>query len=598
MDMTAFANASRELLQGGDPVGAEQVLAPVLNDLRADPSVTHLMGLIMKAQNRLEDAERYFRSAVANALQDGQYYNDLAVVLQARGNHGEAAKVFRAAIALLPQVGLVRVNLVSCLMATGDLAEAEREARAYLALSNSSEAWALLSTVQRALDRREDSLGSAEAAVRLAPNDRALRHAHAVALDRAGHIEGAVHAYRTLAQQGLDTAELALNFARALYAIGRHAEAESVLDQTVAHWPSAGAAHAALARMRWLRGEGEKCTRAIEEELQRRPDDASLYLVCADALHRGHHEAKALRILEQALTRVSPTPGLLTAMGIVLDELDRPEEGLAHLRRVAALTGNAANARRNLLSTLLRAGRPDEALHVARSLRANDPEEQYLLAVEATALRMLGGEGYRALYDYGAFVRTFEIPAPRGFFTVDNFNASLTDWLRIQHHKWAHPLDQTLENGTQTGRSLLSFDEPNIKAFLSAVDGAVRTYLSDLPEIPGHPFTQRKRRDFYRFSGCWSVRLRKGGFQPNHVHDRGWISSAYFPALPASMGEDKAGWLKFGEPNRAIAGCGADHYVQPKKGLLVLFPSYMWHGTLPFSEGEERLSVAFDVVPA
>ena len=43
---------------------------------------------------------------------------------------------------------------------------------------------------------------------------------------------------------------------------------------------------------------------------------------------------------------------------------------------------------------------------------------------------------------------------------------------------------------------------------------------------------------------------------------------------------------------------------QPKRrqrllGLLVLFPSWMWHGTVPFSGGEQdrRLTIAFDVVP-
>jgi hypothetical protein len=28
-----------------------------------------------------------------------------------------------------------------------------------------------------------------------------------------------------------------------------------------------------------------------------------------------------------------------------------------------------------------------------------------------------------------------------------------------------------------------------------------------------------------------------------------------------------------------------------------LFPSYMWHGTIPFRSDEPRMTVAFDVVP-
>ncbi|MFO0286777.1 MAG: putative 2OG-Fe(II) oxygenase [Brevundimonas sp.] len=40
----------------------------------------------------------------------------------------------------------------------------------------------------------------------------------------------------------------------------------------------------------------------------------------------------------------------------------------------------------------------------------------------------------------------------------------------------------------------------------------------------------------------------------------------------------------------------AERWVQPQRGLLALFPSYMWHGVQPFSEGV-RLTIAFDVMP-
>jgi hypothetical protein len=41
----------------------------------------------------------------------------------------------------------------------------------------------------------------------------------------------------------------------------------------------------------------------------------------------------------------------------------------------------------------------------------------------------------------------------------------------------------------------------------------------------------------------------------------------------------------------------AELSVRPELGLLVLFPSYFWHGTLPFHSDQPRLTVAFDVVP-
>ena len=96
------------------------------------------------------------------------------------------------------------------------------------------------------------------------------------------------------------------------------------------------------------------------------------------------------------------------------------------------------------------------------------------------------------------------------------------------------------------------------------------------------------------------MRLKPGGFHVNHVHDKGWISSAYYVELPpeTTQGASQEGWIKFGEPPWALDGCGPEKVVQPRVGMLVLFPSYMLHGTIPFAHGPERLTAAFDVVPA
>ena len=102
-----------------------------------------------------------------------------------------------------------------------------------------------------------------------------------------------------------------------------------------------------------------------------------------------------------------------------------------------------------------------------------------------------------------------------------------------------------------------------------------------------------------RFSGAWSVCLRGGGTHTNHVHPQGWLSSALYIALPPTIGPDEQqGWLKLGEPDAAL---GLDlpprRLVEPRPGRLALFPSWMWHGTRPFAQGE-RLTVAFDVAGA
>jgi uncharacterized protein (TIGR02466 family) len=101
-----------------------------------------------------------------------------------------------------------------------------------------------------------------------------------------------------------------------------------------------------------------------------------------------------------------------------------------------------------------------------------------------------------------------------------------------------------------------------------------------------------------RVVGCWSVRLQRSGFHVNHVHPEGWISSAYYVDVPDEVQDAgaRSGWIKFGEPRFPTPGAGPAHFVQPRAGRLVLFPSYLWHGTTPITGDQPRMTIAFDAV--
>ena len=93
--------------------------------------------------------------------------------------------------------------------------------------------------------------------------------------------------------------------------------------------------------------------------------------------------------------------------------------------------------------------------------------------------------------------------------------------------------------------------------------------------------------------------MRDQGFHTNHIHPRGWISSVYYVAVPDAVEDGQQGWLKFGEPSFATPmNDTIRRMVKPAPGRLVLFPSYMWHGTVPFRSDTARTTIAFDAVPA
>lgn len=111
---------------------------------------------------------------------------------------------------------------------------------------------------------------------------------------------------------------------------------------------------------------------------------------------------------------------------------------------------------------------------------------------------------------------------------------------------------------------------------------------------------RRRNTGRARFQGDWSVWLWPGGHNVDHVHQEGWLSTACHIELPEVVGAGgREGWLRFGKPGIPVGReMEAEHWARPEPGRLVLFPSYMWHGTEPFGGDMPRLTVAFDLLPA
>ena len=160
-------------------------------------------------------------------------------------------------------------------------------------------------------------------------------------------------------------------------------------------------------------------------------------------------------------------------------------------------------------------------------------------------------------------------------------------------------IDQSLRGGTQTPGHLFPAGLPLVEKLKQRIDEAVARYIAELDEDAAHPFLSRRGKDF-RYAGSWSSRLQDCGFHVNHFHPDGWISSCYYVSVPDAVRDETAmqGWIKFGEPAvDVVLKEPIRRAIQPIAGRLVLFPSYMWHGTVPFHDSCARTTIAFDVVP-
>lgn len=436
-----------------------------------------------------------------------------------------------------------------------------------------------------------------EIALQHDPGSRPLRLERAVLLERCGQDRESLAELEQLQSEAADSPQLLVLLGRALQYAGRGAEAEQKIALGLERWPVDISLHTLLAQLRWQRGAGATATEMLERAIGAFPRELQLRLVAADLLRNAGRPQQALGLLEQGLALAPESAAFLTSIGVLLEDLDRPQQALPYLQAAVARAPASRPARRNLIPTLLRLGAPADALRESAQLLQELPDDQQLIAYRATALRLLDDSGYAALHDYPRLVRTYQLAPPAGYADIAAFNAALAREIGPLHRSSQRPLAQSLRGGSQTDRNLPAAN-PLVAGFLAMIDAPIRDYIARLRDgDTSHP-TDRRKSTAFRIAGSWSVQLQPGGFHINHVHPQGWLSSAYYIELPEEVADgSRAGWLKFGEPGMPLAACPADHFIRPQPGMLVLFPSYLWHGTVPFETGGRRLTAAFDVVP-
>jgi tetratricopeptide (TPR) repeat protein len=560
-------------------VAASLRKAAELMDRRGFAEARHILAPIVAAQPALADA-RYLLGASLRALGEAAAAEDeLRAVLHLDPNRDDAAVELARLLAL-------QGRFEELLDATAAPAAAARPREVLLV----ERARAL-----RALDRMDECAALRERIVALYPGKIHSLHNLAAAAGDAGLAEQAEAAARSALALGGDAPETWLVLARALQSQNRFDAAQAAFREAARRRPGFTDALRDLAQLVWMRtGEVEAAVAAVDAASGVSPAAGPVRALKA----RLHEYAGDARRGYELLTG-QPLAGD-ASLEIIASHLALgfdPARALDHALRAAALSPESDAVQRKLIDVHLAVGQPHAALEKVEARLAVSPLDQGLIAAQWLAWRLLDDRRASALYDYEALVAGWTIDVPPGWSRLEDYLTDLAAALSDLHQLRTHPMDQSLRHGTQTSANLLRSAHPAIRAFSTAIDGPIRRHMAFLGSGPGR--VRSRNTGNYSLKGMWSVRLSSGGFHVDHVHPMGWLSSACYVALPGAVDAGgREGWLKFGEPGTPTSPALApEHFVRPQPGLLVLFPSYMWHGTVPFADDDPRLTIAFDVVP-
>jgi tetratricopeptide (TPR) repeat protein len=601
---TTFLQRALKYLERSELAQSEDILNSLLSQDPMDAEALQLLGLLRQAQGSDQEAEDIFRRSLAiNPLQPN-VHNNLGALLKLNGRLDESVDCFREAVRLRPNYAEALLNLALALSDKNDHVEAEKCCRAALRIQpNFLLAKQALASELNELQRPHEAEKILRQALMTGPRNpqqlAALQHTLGISLKMQKRDSEALAQFDSVLVAVPEMPVANYNRGNTLQRLGRQGEAVDSYFRALQVNPMDMNAHDELNKLLYRLGDDDRFLVSYDEAASLYPERAILPMEKGRFLFLLGRDDAAREAFERAIRLAPDQSRPHDGLALVFARTNDFEAAIREHEIVVGLEPDNAPAWRNFGETLLRSGDPKSARVAAERAMAIQPDNQAALAIWTLALRLLGDPLAAQIDDCEKFVRVYELPPPRGYGDMASFNSDLNAYLDGLHRDRREFVDQTLRNGTQTMENLFGAGHSPVELLRERIDYAVSDFIERMETDPNHPLTQRKSSEF-KYAGSWSARLHDCGFHTNHIHPKGWISSAYYVALPdvVATSQTREGWIQFGQPNFE---CGFDNSVlrtvRPKVGTLVLFPSYTWHGTLPFRSTQARTTIAFDVVP-
>ena len=140
------------------------------------------------------------------------------------------------------------------------------------------------------------------------------------------------------------------------------------------------------------------------------------------------------------------------------------------------------------------------------------------------------------------------------------------------------------------------FEKPSkiILVLEKIIQQAIKTYYNKF-KLESNLFMKSWPKK-YKLSG-WYNRLVKNGHHTSHIHQNGWLSGVIY-LKTINVPHSDEGAIEFGLHGYDLPIVDENYprkIHRPKRGDIVLFPSSLFHRTIPFKMDSERSTIAFDL---
>jgi len=559
--------ASRKAAKKPAPSPASAIAAPIRTMSEEEVRASLSRAAQTLQDGKAEEALALCRAVLASTPDNAEALNLCGVAAFHIGDAVEAVSLLQTAVSFRPDFADAHNNLGNVFKAMESFSEAEAAYRQALAV-------------------RPDYL-SAE-------------YNLGIVLEAQGRFADAEGSYRKCLKLDSGFAPAHFNLGNVAKALGRLDEAGAAYRKAIDNRPDFAEALNNLGTVEMELSRPQDAIHAYRKAIGARGDFADAHYNLGIALQEEKEFDAAIESYSKALGADAAHAGAQINIGYALKELGKLEGAVDAYKKAIAMAPDYDKVRANLGDVYLQKGDGEAALEVCDAYLAEHPGNITMLAFKAIVCEELGRkDDVRELYDFDRLIRPVEISAPDGFDDMAAFNEALSQ------HVLAHPslVYAPKSHATRFGRhsgELLAEPKGPMAALEKTIMAAVEDYRRDVPPDPAHAYLSHRPERVGL--NAWGVVMDTQGHQLAHIHPSAWLSGVYYPKVPAAIdenGEARAGWIEFGRAPDDFHWSKQPEvkFFKPQEGLMILFPSYFYHRTLPFEAPDPRISIAFDVVP-
>jgi len=351
------------------------------------------------------------------------------------------------------------------------------------------------------------------------------------------------------------------------------------------------------------------------------PDHQLSWKVLGAVLRQTGRIYEALIVSQKAVELDAQDSGAHYNLGNTLQGLDRLEESEASYRQAIALNPDFAEAHYSLGLLSFQAKQYKKAADQFR-LSALEKSKTYLLTClyyqdeqslffeqldyfinQGEIQPMIGSLGCRSALRYGVERPNLFCKDPLKYVIKTDLNNQY-DFEKIfikkakiilNENRIPYRKQNLLTNGRQTSGNVFRLERYLTEEIEIIIYSEIEKYKNQFKDSEEGFITSWPTN--YSLYG-WLVSMKSGGELRPHMHEKGWISGSIYISVPPKPTTDSGNLVVCIEEDH-LTGEKEKHNksIDVITGNLCLFPASLLHYTIPFESEEERIVLAFDVLP-